>query len=61
MSGAELFGILAAASSNNAETSWPPELALFGFVLLLGTVGAVFTVFWRARKTIRDKPARSKH
>ncbi len=42
-------------SSTRSDTSWPPALVYFAILLLLVALGAVGTVFWRARKTIRPK------
>jgi hypothetical protein len=39
--------------STNGETSWPPALVYFAILLLFASLGAVGTVFWRARKTVR--------
>jgi hypothetical protein len=44
-----------AATAAKTDTSWPPALVYFAIGLLLAALGAVFTVFWRARKTIRPK------
>jgi hypothetical protein len=43
------------AVSDGADTSWPPALVYFAIGLLIVAVAAAFTVFWRARKTIRSK------
>ncbi len=40
-------------ASTSGETSWPPALVYFAILLLLVALGAVGTMFWRARKTIR--------
>jgi hypothetical protein len=49
-----LLGVLA-ATAPSSETSWPPVLVYFAIGLLLVALGAVFTVFWRARKTVRGR------
>ena len=42
-------------ASTSGETSWPPALVYFAILLLFVALGAVGTIFWRARKTIRPK------
>ena len=54
MTGAELLGILGAVTTKT-DTSWPPVLVYFAVGLLLVALAAVFTIFRRARKTIRTK------
>jgi hypothetical protein len=49
-----LVGVLA-ATAPSGETSWPPALVYFAIGLLLASLAAVGTVFWRARKTVRDR------
>lgn len=43
------------SASTKAETSWPPVLVYFAILLLLVALGAVGTIFWRARTTLRPK------
>jgi hypothetical protein len=49
-----------AATTGGSDTSWPPALVYFAIGLLVVALAAVFTVFWRARKTIRPSGGRSK-
>jgi hypothetical protein len=44
-----------ASPSKSGETSWPPALVYFAIFVALVALGAVGTVFWRARTTIRPK------
>lgn len=44
-----------ASTARKAETSWPPALVYFAIFLLVVALGAVGTVFWRARRTIRPR------
>lgn len=46
-------GTAPSVRAREAETSWPPALVSFVVFVALGALGAVFTVFWRARRTIR--------
>ncbi|MGZ4689449.1 MAG: hypothetical protein ACXVJW_20305 [Acidimicrobiia bacterium] len=39
----------------NPDTSWPPVLVSFAIILAIAALGAVGTVFYRARTTIRPK------
>jgi hypothetical protein len=39
----------------NDETTWPPALVYFAIALLIAALGAVGTVFYRARTTLRPK------
>jgi hypothetical protein len=39
----------------SAETSWPPALIYFAIALVIVALGAVGTVFYRARTTLRPK------
>jgi len=48
-------GAAGADSSKSGETSWPPALVYFAIFIALVALGAVGTVFWRARTTIRPK------
>ena len=41
--------------SKSGETSWPPALVYFAILLLFVALGAVGTMFWRARTTLRPK------
>jgi hypothetical protein len=49
-----LLGVLAAVTTKS-DTSWPPALVYFAIGLLLVALAAVFTVFLRARKTIKGR------
>ncbi len=39
----------------NGETTWPPALIYFAIALVIAALGAVGTVFYRARTTLRPK------
>jgi hypothetical protein len=41
--------------STKTDTSWPPALTYFAIALGLAAIGAVLTVFYRARTTLRPK------
>jgi hypothetical protein len=42
-------------SASKSETSWPPALIYFAIALAIAALGAVGTVFWRARTTLHPK------
>ncbi len=44
-----------AATSASTDTSWPPALVYFAIALAAVALGAVGTVFYRARTTLRPK------
>ena len=44
-----------APASTRPDTSWPPALTYFAIALGLAAIGAVLTVFYRARTTLRPK------
>jgi hypothetical protein len=44
-----------ASPGTRSDTSWPPALVYFAVGLMVVALGAVGTVFWRARTTIRPK------
>jgi hypothetical protein len=48
--------VLASAMQDRpSDTSWPPALVYFAIFLLLGALGAGFTIFRRARVTTRRR------
>lgn len=44
-----------AVQGAGADTSWPPALVYFSIALVVAALGAVGTVFYRARTTLRPK------
>ena len=45
----------ATTTAREVETSWPPALVYFAVLVALVALGAVGTVFWRARSTLRPR------
>ena len=45
--------LVAAATSAESDTSWPPVLVYFAIGLLFASLGAVGTVLWRAHKSVQ--------
>jgi hypothetical protein len=43
------------AALSNGETTWPPALIYFAIALIIAALGAVGTVFYRARRTLHPK------
>jgi hypothetical protein len=52
---AVVAGLIAAATSTESDTSWPPALVYFAIGLLFASLGAVGTVFWRAHKSVKAR------
>ena len=48
-------GPTAAQRAREAETTWPPALVYFAVFLAVAALGAVGTVFWRARRTVHPR------
>jgi hypothetical protein len=48
-------GPTAAQAAREAETSWPPALVYFAVFIAVAGLGAVGTVFWRARRTVHPR------
>jgi hypothetical protein len=48
-------GPTAAQRAREAETSWPPVLVYFAVFIAVAGLGAVGTVFWRARRTVHPR------
>jgi hypothetical protein len=44
-----------AQRAREAETAWPPALVYFAVFLAIAGLGAVGTVFWRARRTVHPR------
>jgi hypothetical protein len=44
-----------ATKARKAETAWPPALVYFAVFLAVAGLGAVGTVFWRARRTVHPR------
>jgi hypothetical protein len=44
-----------ATKAREAETTWPPALVYFAVFLAVAGLGAVGTVFWRARRTVHPR------
>jgi hypothetical protein len=44
-----------AQRAREAETSWPPALVYFAVFIAVAGLGAVGTVFWRARRTVHPR------
>ncbi len=42
-------------AASQSDTSWPPALVYFAIFLAIVALGAVGTMFWRARSTIRPR------